>query len=435
VGSVDTTTYGYNVRGWVSAITGSRFTENLYYNQNTAGLPTFSACYNGNIAAMQWNVAAENLGYNRAYTFGYDDLNRLTAGNYTGGTAGAYDVWMNYDKMGNITTLNRTNINTLTLSYTGNQMAKVTDALSVTQPYGSEAFQNLGEKATTQYLYDKNGSMTADANTGISTIRYNLLNLPDTIQFTVGHQNRYTYDAGGQKLRLENQTYISSVAIPQGTITQIPVNTTTTSGKTVTDYVGNIIYQNGTLKEILTPEGYIENGVYYYYLQDHQGNNRVVINSSGAVQEYSHYYPDGMRYIPESSTNAAAIPYRYNNKEFEAMNGLNQCDYGARRKYSWGSIWTTVDPLAEKHPEISPYVYCGDNPMNRIDPDGRDWFDKIRKLASGIFHAFSVNTSIGLQAGAKATIGGKGIEAKANLISANLGGLSNGKNTFNKCSS
>jgi RHS repeat-associated protein len=174
---------------------------------------------------------------------------------------------------------------------------------------------------------------------------------------------------------LENQTYISSVAIPQGTITQIPVNTTTTSGKTVTDYVGNMIYQNGTLKEILTPEGYIEKGVYYYYLQDHQGNNRVMINSSGAVQEYSNYYPDGMRYIPESSTNAAAIPYRYNNKEFEAMNGLNQCDYGARRKLSWSGIWGTIDPKAEEKPWISPYAYCSDNPMNRIDPDGRSDFE------------------------------------------------------------
>jgi RHS repeat-associated protein len=131
-----------------------------------------------------------------------------------------------------------------------------------------------------------------------------------------------------------------------------------------------MIYQNGSLKEILTPEGYIENGVYYYYLQDHQGNNRVVINSSGAVQEYSHYYPDGMRYIPESSTNAAAIPYRYNNKEFEAMNGLNQYDYGARRKYSWGGPWPTQDMLSENYYSSSPYTYCLNNPVNAVDLNG-----------------------------------------------------------------
>jgi len=31
-----------------------------------------------------------------------------------------------------------------------------------------------------------------------------------------------------------------------------------------------------------------------------------------------------------------------------------------------------VDPLAEKYPNISPYVYCYNNPLNVIDPDGRE---------------------------------------------------------------
>lgn len=35
--------------------------------------------------------------------------------------------------------------------------------------------------------------------------------------------------------------------------------------------------------------------------------------------------------------------------------------------------WGVVDPLAEKHPEMSPYVYCANNPLKYVDPDGRDW--------------------------------------------------------------
>ena len=31
----------------------------------------------------------------------------------------------------------------------------------------------------------------------------------------------------------------------------------------------------------------------------------------------------------------------------------------------------TVDPLAEKYYSTSPYAYCGGNPVNRTDPDGR----------------------------------------------------------------
>ncbi|MDR1349023.1 MAG: hypothetical protein LBJ63_11480 [Prevotellaceae bacterium] len=33
--------------------------------------------------------------------------------------------------------------------------------------------------------------------------------------------------------------------------------------------------------------------------------------------------------------------------------------------------WLSPDPLAEKYYSISPYAFCGNNPINRIDPDGR----------------------------------------------------------------
>ena len=33
-----------------------------------------------------------------------------------------------------------------------------------------------------------------------------------------------------------------------------------------------------------------------------------------------------------------------------------------------------MDPLAELDYSISPYAYCGNNPINRIDPDGRSQY-------------------------------------------------------------
>lgn len=378
LGGVDATTYSYNVRSWTTDIVGSKFTENLYYNVNPL---SSNVCYNGNISGMQWSVPNEGLGYNRAYTFGYDGLNRLIDANYCGfngsavaGTTGMYNEHFGFDKMGNIMTLTRNEngslLNNLSFTYTGNQLKKVDNSISPYIPYGSEAF-NDKQKIDTEYYYDQNGSTIADVNTGISTIQYNLLNLPNQIQFTEGHKNIYTYDAIGKKLETVNYTVHNIVNVPINTISTLPANASDYTRLT-TDYVGNIIYENGSLKQILLPEGYYQGGVYYYYLKDHLGNNRLVINSSGAVVEKSHYYPSGMRFSPESTSNSAALLYRYNGKELESMNGLNQYDYGARRRGTGLPIWTAVDPLAENHYDVSPYAYCLNNPINSIDPLGLD---------------------------------------------------------------
>jgi len=384
LGGIDATTYSYNIRSWTTDIVGSRFSENLYYN--SGALNGAAPRYNGNIAAMQWSVANDNLNYNRAYSFTYDDLNRLTNANYYGfsngsvvsGTTDKYNETLDYqnDKMGNIHGIirneNGTQVESLGLLYQGNQLQKVDNGINHFISYGSELFKNYDNHIVIpkEYAYDTNGNMLYDANGGVSAIQYNLLNLPDKIHFTAGHKNLYTYDASGHKLKTVNYSSNRILDIPMNTIT--PLSSTPSDYIVLTtDYVGNIIYENGALKEILLPEGYYKDGVFYYYLKDHLGNNRVTINSSGTVVEKNHYYPSGTRFFPESTSNSSALAYRYNGKEMEAMNGLNQMDYGARRRYSWAPIWTAVDPLAEKYYSVSPYVYCLNNPVKFLDPDGK----------------------------------------------------------------
>ena len=104
---------------------------------------------------------------------------------------------------------------------------------------------------------------------------------------------------------------------------------------------------------------------YYYYLKDHQGNNRVVINSSGTVAETNHYYPFGSLFASTS-----VQPYKYNGKELDAKKGLNWYDYGARHYDAALGRWFVVDPLAEKMYNWSPYAYCYNNPIKYVDENG-----------------------------------------------------------------
>ena len=145
----------------------------------------------------------------------------------------------------------------------------------------------------------------------------------------------YSYAADGTKLR--------TVHTISGTTTQ-------------KDYCANVVYENGVQKMLLTEEGYVDlsasTPTYYYYLKDHQGNNRVVINSSGTVAETNHYYPLGSLFASTS-----VQPYKYNGKELDNKKGLNWYDYGARHYDAALGRWFVVDPLAEKYYAWSPYAY------------------------------------------------------------------------------
>ena len=39
------------------------------------------------------------------------------------------------------------------------------------------------------------------------------------------------------------------------------------------------------------------------------------------------------------------------------------------------ALWLSVDPLSDKYPGSSPYVYCGNNPVRLVDKDGREMAD------------------------------------------------------------
>jgi len=46
--------------------------------------------------------------------------------------------------------------------------------------------------------------------------------------------------------------------------------------------------------------------------------------------------------------------------------------FGARYYNPDLSLWLSVDPMADKYPNLSPYNYCAWNPMKLIDPNGMD---------------------------------------------------------------
>ena len=224
-------------------------------------------------------------------------------------------------------------------------------------------------------IKDSNGNMTADLDRGIVAIRYNLLNLPDTVQFENGNRIVYFYYAGGERAGAVTTTYSTPISVPLDSV-----------------YLGedphfdmwehrhgNLFYKMGSPSRLLFDNGFFElaerhggliSQIPYVFVRDHLGSVRLVCNgNTGEVVQSLEYLPSGVIF---RSRNFDRQPYRFTGKELLSAHGLDWYDSGARMQEFHIPRFTTMDPLCEKYYPISPYAYCNNNPVKYIDPDGRD---------------------------------------------------------------
>ena len=138
----------------------------------------------------------------------------------------------------------------------------------------------------------------------------------------------------------------------------------------------------------------------YFYHPDHLGSTSYVTDASGEVYQHLEYFAFGETFVEEHS-NTDRTPYLFNGKELDEETGLYY--YGARYYDARVSVWMSVDPMAEKFSDMTPYNYTFNNPIKYNDPDGRCpicpgafidlavraklWFDKLsgatQRLATG----------------------------------------------------
>ena len=230
----------------------------------------------------------------------------------------------------------------------------------MTYNYSGNRLSSIVKGGTTYtYAHDSNGNVTTDGIRGM-TITYNYLNLPKSV--VKGADNlEFIYDATGVKLATKQ------------------------NGTTQNYYTGAVVYKSDKTPDyILTSSGMIrKDGTEYirqYNITDHLENVRSVVNQSGTVEQATDYYPYGLSF---SNNNLTKNRYLYNGKEIQNQTLSSQFfgmyDYGARYYDPVIGRWMGVDPMAEKYFFLSPWSYVVNNPMNAIDPDGRDVW-KINSL-------------------------------------------------------
>ena len=334
--------------------------------------------YAGNIAETSWKRGSNAEADTYAYT--YDRLGRLVDGRFISGglllTKQYGERNIAYDKNTNILSLTRYNGSRIgtqyRYTYDGNRKLSVTSEISadITADYG--------------YQYDIMGNISKIGAENL-LISYNYLNLPKIITKT------------GTPRSSDGATYVVGVTRPTASYIYLADGTKVQAiGETGQgyEYVGSLrLSVNGSSVDIesipfaggrivKTSNGYEPQ----YYITDHLGSTRTVVKPNATVVAEFDYMPYGTQHAVAGAPIAEA-DYKYTGKEQQTAFGLdNLYDSQARFQYVSDGSFMSHDPLSGTFPDTSPYMYCGGDPINRVDPDGR--ITRIYLRTNNLGHAF-----------------------------------------------
>ena len=101
------------------------------------------------------------------------------------------------------------------------------------------------------------------------------------------------------------------------------------------------------------------------------GSSSYISNLDGEVVQHIEYVPFGEVFLEEKNSKWNT-PYLFTSKELDRETGMYY--FSARYQDPKLGVFISVDPLAEKYAGWSSYAYTLNNPINAIDPDGREVF-------------------------------------------------------------
>jgi RHS repeat-associated protein len=385
--------------------------------------PTFYPLYNGNIAGIGQTLPAINQP-SMVNSYRYDQLNRLTVNQprqnnlpYALPEYDTMDEFFSYDGNGNIKTAFRhgdffaakKEMDDLTYNYNrdaqgnliNNKLRHVNDALPY---YGSNNPQDLHDQVADNYQYDAIGNLIVDQQGAISNIKWTVYGKIDSITKTDGPSIKYRYDPTGQRAsKTVNGITTWYVRDAQGNTMAVYDNKSNQinwreQGLYGSSRLGlwepNVNLANNNAATVWDTVGHKE-----YELANHLGNVLVTITDKRLPHSTDgttiDYYEPEVRMAQEYFAFGAPIPkrnyflndkqYRYgfNGKENDnevkldwsgnPINGSQQ-DYGMRIYDPRLGRFLSVDPITTEYPELTPYQFASNRPIDGIDLDGLEVF-------------------------------------------------------------
>ena len=284
------------------------------------------------------------------------------------------------------------------VSHLTNQLSSIQDAVT-----GNSYTGDIKSQSAYNYTYNAIGELTGDAQQAITNVSWNvygkILSLSDS-----GNTISFTYDAAGNRISKtahgittwyvrDAQGNVMSVytqgnsAINSGALSQTEAHLYGSSrlglldlsvncGTSLTQPTSLSLVRGNKLFELTNHLGNVLETISDKKVQ-HTSDNSTVDYYLADVLNANDYYSFGME-MPERSYNATtAANYRYgfNGKENdnEVKGTGNQIDYGMRMYDSRVGRFLSVDPIAKKYPQLTPYQFASNRPIEGVDRDGKEY--------------------------------------------------------------
>jgi RHS repeat-associated protein len=251
------------------------------------------------------------------------------------------------------------------------------------------------------YQYDGIGNIISDAQSGITKIGWTVYNKPDTIYKSAGNIT-YNYNTANQRVsKTYNGLTTWYVRDAQGNVLSVYDNADSTVNWREQHLYGSsrlgMWKPNMNLADSNAVDIWDTTGYRLFELNNHLGNVMTTINDvrnpyfkpshigplpgplqyfTANVLSYQDYYAFGMLMPDRQYTNGdSTYRYGFNGKEQdnEIMGYGNSQDYGERFYDPRVGRFLSVDPLTVKYPELTPYQFASNRPIDGIDLDGKEW--------------------------------------------------------------
>jgi RHS repeat-associated protein len=324
---------GSSLSGVSTAITRNEFGEPQVYEAKVGSGVLLRETYTRDKLGRISSKTALANGVTKNYTYEYDIAGRLFRARENGSIVGEYT----YDLNGNRLTANVR-----------------------TQAFNStyDAQDRILSRGSTTYSHNLNGDLSAKTvGTDTTFYDFNSLSLLRFVRFQNGTTLRYAYDSEGRRTfqivnDIAKQKFIYNF----------------------NDQIVAVVDENAKLTQFVystlshSPDYMIQDGVKFRFIHDQIGSVRFVVNTSTNAVVQTVTYDEFGNVLTDS--NPSLQPFRFAGCLYDTYTKL--CRFGARDYDPETGRWLSKDPILFKGGDTNLYGYVLNDPVNMIDPDGKN---------------------------------------------------------------